>query len=464
MGVAVGTSSFPALPAPRPRRTTRGGELREIAVSLVTTTPILGGATTTRNVDEVDVIRAPSIRGQLRFWWRAVHGHGCGAPEDLAAREAEIWGGIPREGSDEGRRSAVEVRVSDVRGAAKDGSDVSFGHPAAYALWPARETRGKNATPAAPRYQAGLRFTLTLRVERGHEDQVQRALRAWILFGGYGGRARRGCGSLTVVGEEQSGVWLPRAATAEGLRALMGPAKGEPGDLPLLRGAALCVGEAARTGEAAWHVALGWLKDFRQAQPPSPRADLAASFARVRGDGRRPGRSNWPEADKVRILEQQWPPEHEPRHDEDPAWPRASFGLPILGRFQSKSRDGGEYRPPEPRGFELGWTRPGETDLHDRLASPLILKAMPLATGLFVPVALWLFRAYPKDGRVVLVKGEGKSKRAAPDSAAPFDRLVSPGDREGGRVYYAPLRERDMRDAFLHWLVDPRGQRRVRKV
>jgi CRISPR-associated protein Cmr2 len=58
----------------------------------------------------------------------------------------------------------------------------------------------------------------------------------------------------------------------------------------------------------------------------------------------------------------------------------------------------------------------------------LIVKAMPLANGEFVPIALWLARAWPPGGQVVL-------KQAEEQSAAPFDKLLGEKDP----VLFPPL-------------------------
>src|SRR5690606_8050756 len=49
----------------------RGGpELRELQVRLEVVTPILGGNHQPGVIDNIDVVRAASVRGHLRFWWR----------------------------------------------------------------------------------------------------------------------------------------------------------------------------------------------------------------------------------------------------------------------------------------------------------------------------------------------------------------------------------------------------------
>jgi hypothetical protein len=58
------------------RRFLGGNETTTIVVQLKTVTPILGGGYRTRKLDDMDVIRVPTIRGHLRFWWRALYAQG----------------------------------------------------------------------------------------------------------------------------------------------------------------------------------------------------------------------------------------------------------------------------------------------------------------------------------------------------------------------------------------------------
>lgn len=84
--------AYASLPAAK-MRTTRGGpEVREISVRLKVVTPILGGSTEPRAVDEVDIVRAATVRGHLRFWWRALYASQRPSATDLYERESEIWG------------------------------------------------------------------------------------------------------------------------------------------------------------------------------------------------------------------------------------------------------------------------------------------------------------------------------------------------------------------------------------
>src|SRR5205807_10039745 len=88
----------------------------------------------------------------------------------------------------------------------------------------------------------------------------------------------------------------------------------------------------------------------------------------------------------------------------------------------------------------------GEDAPRDRLASPLVVKALSLADGRFVPCALWLHRAYPS-GKVALFSG--REPATGLRGAAPFDRLVAPGDTPRIRALRTA---HDLRSAFLDWL------------
>jgi CRISPR-associated protein Cmr1 len=382
----------------------------------------------------VDVIRPSTARGNLRFWWRALRGHEFTSVEDLYAVESALWG---RAAKDEGGRAAVEIRIEVQEAGEIDASDIDpMNTPGAYALWPAREERKTNRPPA-PRRMPGTQFRLTILAPASCETEVRNTVRAWILFGGYGSRTRRGLGSLTVT--EDAHIWLPANASRKGFESLFGrdlfaPPSRPAVDTPWLAGAALHIGKGERDAAKAWTTALEWLQKFRQGTEGGP-----GDRAREPGTGKpqpdRPSISNWPEADKVRRLKGQRTA-HRPRHNAALAWPRAGFGLPITLRFQRKARNG--VRLDEPDDCELRWRSGGEE--HDRLASPLIVKALPLADGTFLPCALWLNRAFP-NGEVVV--------RGVNNSAAPFDRLIASGDTPR---FSALLNKQSLREAFLDWL------------
>jgi CRISPR-associated protein Cmr1 len=458
--------AYESLPIAKARAARGGPEVREISVRVEVVTPILGGSTQTRGVDEVDIMRAATVRGHLRFWWRALYAAQHPRASVLYAGESAIWG---HAATDEGGRSAVQIRIDVERTGGIDSSDIrpydskdSKATPGAYALWPAREER-KTSAPPAPRRVPGTQFRLTLVAAATCETELRNALRAWILFGGYGGRTRRGLGSFRVLDDRSS--WLPSKATRDAIKDLFGfdvfaSPTNAPGDTPWLGGAALHVGRADSDAMRAWTLALDWLKEFRQGI-----GGQTGDRAREPGTAKpqRPSISNWPEADKVRRLSNpkkglRWA--HQPRHNGTPAWPRAGFGLPIIGQFQQQSRQKNQQGKnlrwdqlsasdpnygTEPPGFELRWRspkkdRPGEFDEHDRLASPLIVKALPLADGTFVPCVLWLNRAYP-GGEVIL--------RGVNNSQAPFDRLVAAGDAS---QFSALANKQSLRQAFLDWL------------
>ncbi|MCP3103974.1 type III-B CRISPR module RAMP protein Cmr1 [Myxococcus sp. K15C18031901] len=465
----TGTSSHEALPDPKgiQRRLVGGPLLATFTVSLATITPILGGSTTLRKVDTVDVIRAPTIRGHLRFWWRALYGHQCATPRELAVRERALWGGM---GGDEGTRSTVDVTVSvePLGENMVDPSDIEQGAEGAYALWIAREQRSGEPKLPAERYRPGVRFRLVVRMPVEHQPEVENAVRAWILWGGYGSRTRRGLGSLTVTAEEER--WLPASSTGTALRQhlpgvmLFGPTSVAPArDTPSVCGARLVHGSDSRDAMRAWFKAVEWLRDFRQQQPPDSESIHEGKFARDRGSPTRPSRSRWPEPDNVRLLLK--PPHGKWAHDvrkgksAKVVWPRSSFGLPVPIRFQEKNRERVPYvqlpQPKsEPEEVELRWE--DDKKVRERLASPLVVKAMPLRGGKFVPIALWLHRAWPR-GSVVLVRKK-KGALPIPGSKAAFDAPIPPEDA----ALYAPLVDANVRDAFLGWLKKhPRGAKEI---
>lgn len=477
------------------KRATRvGAETSSFSVTLKVVTPILGGAAVTRTIDEVDVIRVPTVRGHLRFWWRALYGHEYATPQELHEAESWLWGRAAKEDGD-GGRSAVDIQTfcnPDSRGTKDDTND--FPPDQFYALWPAAEQNARPNrpyVPPAPRRLPGTTFTLKLTGSKSCEHVLRNVVRAWILFGGYGSRTRRGLGNLTVV--ENPGDWLPTAATREELTRLFGrdvftvlPGS-SPVEAPRLAGASLMVGTPVignNAAERAWTTALDWLKEFRQgtnggvgnrAREPDPAPNPRRP---------RPSVSNWPEAGKVRRFSLNQPKSpskwaHAPSRNGVAAYPRGGFGLPVIGQFQKLSREDrpgwkkGDKKPrylfwnelpvahpnygrePDDVEYRLRWRSgpgPNQFDEHDRLASPLIVKALPLSGDRFVPCALWLDRELPSDARIGLEEddpGRPGKKRVRAAYAAPFDRL----EDAPGSALFAPLRNKpNLRQAFLDWL------------
>ncbi len=123
---------------------------------------------------------------------------------------------------------------------------------------------------------------------------------------------------------------------------------------------------------------------------------------------------------------------HPIEHSDTMVWPRAALGLPIV--------DSNKGYDPGP--FTLGWMETGDEacsrngkmtgQLHDRLTSPLIIKPLSLRNGHFLPMALWLNRAYPK-GCIVKLEEDGQT--ICKGSEAPFDTLTAP---EEPKVFNEP--------------------------
>lgn len=425
-----------------------------LEIKLKTVTPILGGGAVTRELNEVDFVRVSGIRGQLRFWWRALYAGRYATPADLLVAESALWG---KAADENGGRSRVILNVQDVRLSEVDRDDPTDDE--SYALWPSRRTRGENAQPTVPRRRPGLSFTLRVLGPAGHEADVLSSLRAWILFGGIGGRTRRGAGSLTVTDETDR--WLPADPTEGAIRKLLGELpSGGPGDVARLSGASLCFGASSLDAHRAWTTSLSWLKIFRQ----------GANVGREPGSGSRPSISRWPEPDKVRhssVVRTAGRWAHPPRHNNVPVWPRAQFGLPIVGRFQDRSRQPDPMNPrrhlpwnqlapgdpnygDEPGPYTLMWKEPGPNGkIHDRLASPLIVKPLPLTRSEFAPCVLWLNRALPNGDVGMFTRGGSAGAPVAVTSSLASMALIA----DGGRIYHTELvGKTNVREAFLDWL------------
>ncbi len=123
-------------------------------------------------------LRAPSIKGALRFWWRAMNGHL--SLTKLKQREAEIFGGTE---TGQGR-SKVIIRFSDEK---LETSEVK--------LVPHKNFK-------LPAFKTGQKFTVHLSLVADHENFNAEQLKALFILtctlGGLGKRTRRGMGSIRI--------------------------------------------------------------------------------------------------------------------------------------------------------------------------------------------------------------------------------------------------------------------------
>jgi CRISPR type III-B/RAMP module RAMP protein Cmr1 len=143
-------------------------------------------------------IRAPSIRGELRWWFRALGGS--------AIQEAEVFGGV----HDVAKGSKVLVRVSDFKQAAEWNPPQRlnpFQDPSAY-IWYYASASGKKQGAAGhgPRWTSkgcvppGSTFQMQVKVIRPLTEDLRRrfvdALDCFLHLGSLGLRMTRGLGAF----------------------------------------------------------------------------------------------------------------------------------------------------------------------------------------------------------------------------------------------------------------------------
>ena len=188
-------------------------ETIELELRLIT--PMFGGGYKAREVDPLQPIRPAAIRGHLRFWWRATAGARYTSVAELHKAETELWGGASTKDNPAVGKVAIQVQIlsageetpySQVAPPSKPEDGPLHG----YFLFPFREQREQNIPAAVGRKQVRfqLRLTLDASLNEAQRAGVRTALKAWIAFGGVGARTRRGCGALTVLGNNAN-QWLP---------------------------------------------------------------------------------------------------------------------------------------------------------------------------------------------------------------------------------------------------------------
>lgn len=404
-------------------------------------TPLYGGGVTAGVVDRKMPIRATSIRGQLRFWWRVAHKKNYLDADKkmntlaMFQDERDLWGGL----GDADSLAASKVMVS-VRNTANksleacatyekktDGSFKTFptweswagGTEGGYALFPGQGKAGRQGVekePAKllkPGASWDLEIQYTDQCDQKQQQQVQTALRWWASFGSVGGRGRRGLGAAQIAG-------LSSVSPEEAKES----------------GCTLILQQQQPRNDAikAWKEGLAALQKFRQ----------GVGVGRNPGSEKnRPGRSRWPEPDAIRRITEKNAPAHRPEHPAGDFFPRAQFGLPII--FHFKDREDPQDATLKPISAE-------------RMASPLIIRPY-FKDEQWYPAALFIGLESDVLTALELVSGKTRSKVSAwPNTDAQKQAAVEAIHPLSG-VLKALLKKRQKplspMSAFLYYFKDP---------
>ena len=142
---------------------------------------------------DVPEVRVPSIRGELRWWFRVL-----GGTSDV---EKELFGAV----HGGALASVVVLRVSNVT--PKYGPEISFtpmsdkGYLYYFAKVSGNKT-GVHRTHSSHYFAPGTRFRLRVylrhTIDKDSFDRLQAVLQVFTTFGSLGLRATRGCGALSM--------------------------------------------------------------------------------------------------------------------------------------------------------------------------------------------------------------------------------------------------------------------------
>lgn len=413
-------------------------ELQELTLRCRFISPVFGGGVDPKRVDPVTPVRVSAIRGQLRFWWRATHANL--SLEKLRDSEVKLFGGVH---GDKPTPSAISIDVSKqpqrmkrlevfLRGNAFKLADDRLG-ALAYGAFPLRGL--DPAKTHAPLFVYDDPFELVIRTRPAEgidvRAELDRALWAWLHFGGLGGRTRRGFGALQL---DHASHWT-LASIADGWPR-------EPREdavawavLPTSATGVRTAKTTTKTGTEAQEKLLELLWRMRQ-------GDVGRKPNRPR-----PGRSYWPEPDAIRQIQEirsgrHGQPIHQPRIDK---FPRAAFGMPIIFHFKTE----GSEREPTDTTLVPAVVKEDENGQRKlkplgRLASSLILRPHA-AGGVYEPMALRLDHPAPAAWRLL---GKKRDKDGTPQVVTldPSEANRIAPLHVGTKAYTNPI------DAYLAWL------------
>jgi CRISPR-associated protein Cmr1 len=350
-------------------------------------TPLFGGGVEPGVNDPDNLIRGTEIRGQLRFWWRAIRGWKYKNLKELKSAEDIMWGKAGDLKEEEGAKHPdariwkmpVQIEV-EVNGKGNDveaffvKEDERTGNIqikpthnvpeyVAFSLQPEREEINKASKALDIQLKTvreNVSFTLTISFIEEWEEDMLATLWAWETFGGIGARTRRGFGAIQLENNGQSEMPPTNELDTENwIRdhlTYWGANNSFPEHIPHLSPTMLLyILDPATKPASIWNMLIEKLKKFRQQR----------DLYKDKNGKMKTGPNKWPEAEAIRKS---IPGQPLKGNDPNPPdkFPRAVFGLPIVFHFLK-----------EPRADNT--ILQGNDKKHERLSSPLILR--PLGCG-----------------------------------------------------------------------------------
>ncbi len=141
-------------------------------------------------------IRAPSIRGQLRWWFRTLGGFKSLAPMPVRDQEAMIFGSTA---GDEGKAGKLVVRVTSPRLASQtanaDDLKAGMNTPLGYALFPLRPFGNSDAKRGHLKEGSSFHVSILWRGQPQLWEPIRALMAVWAHLGCLGFRGRRAFGA-----------------------------------------------------------------------------------------------------------------------------------------------------------------------------------------------------------------------------------------------------------------------------
>jgi len=320
-----------------PRFPSATSEILDLTLEIRLVTVLYGGGARAGYPDEITPFRPSSVRGHLRYWWRATRGAEFASWEALRTRESQIWG-------DTDHKSPVRIRVDcpdSLKPARYSLRRYENVPEIRYALFPPFEAKLKDLDSNRLLEGGGFRLKLSIHKDRTDlQKDIDSALWAWLNFGGLGARTRRGAGALFC---QQYAGWDPAKLSGDG----------ELREWPALKGSTILWGTKRQPWLDCWRQIMRLYREFRQERIPPGR-----------------GKTQWPEPDEIRSIR---------LHREQPGpagFPRGALGLPILFHFKDRG---------DPKDQNLNIEEP-----EGRMTSPVILRPFAVSPTEAVPMLLVL--------------------------------------------------------------------------